>query len=185
MKNEVVRYGLILFVITAVCTGIVSGIYNITNPIIEKQNIEKDNAARKSILQEAKDFKKIDENFEGNIIEVYEGLDGSNTVGYTIKTISKGYGGDIEITTGITKDKKISGVSLGTMSETPGLGAKAKDEGFISQYTGKEVKQIKVIKNAVPKDDEISAIAGATITSNAVTSGVNEAVSLFENNLSN
>lgn len=183
MKNEVIKYGIILFVITAVSTGIVSAIFNITNPIIEKQKIEKDNAARTSILPSAKEFEKVEQDFGGNILEVYKGLDGSETVGYTIKTIAKGYGGDIEITTGISSDSKISGVSLGTMSETPGLGAKAKDEAFISQYTGKEVKEIKVIKNAVPKDDEISAIAGATITSNAVTSGINEAISIFENEL--
>lgn len=69
------------------------------------------------------------------------------------------------------------------MSETPGLGAKSKDPAFIDQYNDKDAKQLKVIKNAVPKDDEIVAIAGATITSNAVTKGVNQSIELFENEL--
>ena len=35
---------------------------------------------------------------------------------------------------------------------------------------------VKVIKNGTPADNEIVAITGATITSQAVTDGVNEAV---------
>lgn len=184
MKNEVIKFGLILFIITAVSTGIVSTIYGITQPIIETQKIEKDNKARQEILSVAKSFEKIEKDFGEDIVEVYKGVDADNkTVGYTIKNISKGYGGDIEITTGITADGKVSGVSLGSMSETPGLGAKSKDPAFIDQYNDKDAKQLKVIKNAVPKDDEIVAIAGATITSNAVTKGVNQSIELFENEL--
>ncbi|MPN61433.1 hypothetical protein SDC9_209170 [bioreactor metagenome] len=37
---------------------------------------------------------------------------------------------------------------------------------------------IKVIKNGTPKDNEAVAIAGATITSSAVTKGVNQALNL-------
>lgn len=183
MKNEVVKFGVILFVITAVCTGIVSFIYGITDPIIQTQKIEKDNNARQEILPLAKNFKKIEQDFGGNIVEVYEGLNIDEVVGYTIKTTSKGYGGDIEITTGITSEGKISGVTLGSMSETPGLGAKAKDEAFISQYNDQDAKEMKVVKNGPAKDLEIVAIAGATITSDAVTNGVNEAIKLFENEL--
>lgn len=184
MKNEVLKYGLILFIITAVCTGIVSAIYTVTSPIIETQKIEKDNTARQEILSSAKSFEKIEKDFGENIVEVYKGIDSDNKiVGYTIKAISKGYGGDIEITTGITSDSKISGVTIGSMSETPGLGAKAKDEAFIGQYTDKEAKELSVVKNSASKDSDIVAIAGATITSKAVTTAVNESIKLFENEL--
>ena len=165
-NNEVVKYGLILFVITAVCTGIVSAMFEITNPIIQKQQIEKDNKAREIILPAAKTFEKVEGDFGEEVKEVYKGLDGSEVVGYTIKTTPKGYGGEIEVTTAVTKDMTISGVSIGTMSETPGLGAKSKDEAFIGQYKDKPAKEIKVIKNGTPADDQIVAIAGATITSN-------------------
>lgn len=179
-NNEVVKFGLILFVITAVCTGIVSAMFEITNPIIEKQQIEKDNKARETILPAAKSFEKVEGDFGEEVKEVYKGLDGSEVVGYTIKTTPKGYGGEIEVTTAVTKDMTISGVSIGTMSETPGLGAKSKDEAFIGQYKDKAAKEIKVIKNGTPADDQIVAIAGATITSNAVTKGVNESIKVAE-----
>ena len=38
---------------------------------------------------------------------------------------------------GINKDMTVSGVKILSMSETPGLGAKAGDESFINQYKGK------------------------------------------------
>lgn len=186
MKNNlIIKYGLILFVITAVCTGLVAMVYNVTLPIIEAQQIEKDNSARKEILPDAQDFKQVEGTFEEPIIEVYEGLDSSGeTVGYTIKTATSGYGGPIEVTTGITTDKVVNGISIGSLSETPGLGAKSTDEKFYGQYKDKDAsKNVEVLKNGTPSDNQIVAIAGATITSNGVTKGVNAAIDLFNNEL--
>ena len=70
------------------------------------------------------------------------------------------------------------------MNETPGLGAKAKDEAFINQYNSKLTDEnLAVIKNGTPAENEIVAISGATITSSAVTKGVNTAIELFKNNI--
>lgn len=182
-NNEVLKFGFILFIITAVSTGLVSAMFEITDPIIKKQQIEKDNKARETILPLAKEFEKVEQEFPEGVVEVYKGLDGSDVVGYTVKTSPKGYGGAVEVTTGITSDGVVSGVSIGTMSETPGLGAKASTPEFLGQYNDKPASAIKVIKNGTPKDDEIVAIAGATITSNAVTKGVNQSIDLVENEL--
>lgn len=180
MNKNIVKYGLILFIITAVSTGLVSIVYNITEPIITQQQIEKDNNSRKLILPDATEFVKVEKEYLEPIIEVYEGKNQSGeTVGYTIKTATKGYGGPVEVTTGITVDGVINAVSMGSLTETPGLGAKAEDEAFYGQYAGKDVTEIKVVKGVAPKDDEIAAISGATITSNAVTLGVNSAVELY------
>ena len=167
-NNEVLKYGLILFIITAISTAIVASAYEIT---------------RQSILPSAKSFEKIEGDFGSEIKEVYKGLDADKVVGYTIKTAPKGYGGEVETITAITSVNKISGVSIGTMSETPGLGAKSKDKAFIGQYKDKDAKVLKVIKNGTPKDNEIVAIAGATITSDAVTRGVNQSIKLFDEQL--
>lgn len=184
-NNNIIKYGLILFIITAVSTGLVSMVYNVTIPIIEAQQIEKDNNARKEILPDAADFQLVEKEFDNPIVEVYEGLNSSGEViGYTIKTATKGYGGDVEVTTGITTEGEINGISLGSMSETPGLGAKATNEAFYGQYAGKSAaSNLEVLKNGTPSETQISAIAGATITSNAVTTGVNAAIDLYNNEL--
>jgi len=59
----------------------------------------------------------------------------------------------------------------------PGLGAKAKDKPFISQFEGIAPKEpLTVVKNAKTKVEEINAISGATITSRAVTKAVQAAL---------
>ncbi len=184
MKSEIVKLGVILLIITAVAAALLGFVNQITTSVIAAQIIEENNLARKSILSEADSFELVEEDFGSEILEVYKGLKGSDVVGYTIKTAPKGYAGAVEVTTGITVDGIISGVSIGTMNETPGLGAKAKDEPFISQYNSKSIDEsLAVIKNGVPADNEIVAISGATITSVAVTKGVNTSVELFKNNL--
>ena len=47
------------------------------------------------------------------------------------------------------------------------------EESFRSQYVGKQVDHFAVTKNGSQNDNEIDAISGATITSNAVTDAVN------------
>ena len=44
-------------------------------------------------------------------------------------------------------------------------------------------QELSVIKSGTPKENEIQAISGATITSNAVTTGVNTAIKLFNEKL--
>lgn len=181
MKNDILRLGVILFIITAVAASLLGVVNQMTSPVIAAQIAQANNLARQNILTKADSFEIIDQDFGPDIIEVYRGLSGSNVVGYTIKTAPGGYSGEIETTTGITLDGVISGVSIGTMTETPGLGAKAQDEEFISQFDGKDASEnIEVIKNGQPANNQIVAISGATITSSAVTRGVNTSLELFK-----
>ena len=80
---------------------------------------------------------------------------------------------------GLDSDFAISGVTIINMSETPGLGSRASDEKFIKQYDNLKGLdgEIDVIKSGTPEGNEIVAISGATVTSKAVTRGVNAAVS--------
>jgi len=92
---------------------------------------------------------------------------------------SKGYGGSITITVGIDTEGKITGVEIGDNNETPGLGTKAKDEPFISQFVGIIPEEpLTVVKRNKTKSEEIDAISSATITSRAVTKAVQAAVDI-------
>ena len=86
---------------------------------------------------------------------------------------------------GYLKDSKITGVEIGNHSETPGLGSKATEPIFKNQYVDKDVSNsLLVVKGSANNDNEISAISGATITSNGVTSGVNAAMKIYNEKLS-
>ncbi|KDR94054.1 electron transport complex protein RnfG [Peptoclostridium litorale DSM 5388] len=178
--KEITKLGIMLLVIASISAVVLGFTNEITKPIIQAQAEQASNKARAEILPAAKEFEEVSgEDFGPVVKEVYKGIDGE-TVGYTIKTVpTSGYGGAIEVTVGISADGKITGVNIGSHAETPGLGAKASGE-FKDQYTGKAVeKEIEVIKAGSPQDNQIVAISGATITSNAVTEGVNEAIRVF------
>ena len=118
--------------------------------------------------------------------EVAIGKKGSETAGYVVTvTDSDGYGGDIKFTVGISTDGKVLGVSFLSISETAGLGMRAKqDPSFTSQFTAKSdaVASFSVVTDgsASESNANVDAIGGSTITSKSVTKGVNYALAVYK-----
>jgi len=164
--------------------------YITTDPIAEQIQMAND-LARKNTLPTAETFEKIDiSKYDmtdyDSIVEIYKGIAAEKTVGYTAKVTTKGYGGSFEVTIGINLDGKVTGIIVGSNSETAGLGANASKASFRDQYAGLDTsKTIEVIKSGSPSGNQISALTGATITSKAVTKAVNTADSFFVANLKN
>ncbi|MGL6107626.1 RnfABCDGE type electron transport complex subunit G [Romboutsia sp.] len=190
MKN-MAKLGAILFAICAVAALALGLTNQVTAPIIEQRNIEANNESRQIVLSDATEFKQMDNSVitsvsgleDGLVAEVYEASKGSDLIGYTIKTLPKGYSGKIELIVGISKDGKLTGINIGSMTETPGLGTKAAVSPFKDQYEGKLAKELMVVKGNSSGDNQIEAISGATITSKAVTKGVNAAIQVFNESL--
>jgi electron transport complex protein RnfG len=155
----------------------------------EQSNIE----ARQEVLPEATSFEAVSEADLADIIsaagiasadelpEAYVGMNGSEIVGYTFKTIpGTGFSGDIEMLTGIAADGTISGITILTMNETPGLGANATNPEFKDQYQGLSATEEVAVSKTGVSGNEIQAMTGATITSKAVTDGVNIASAAYQ-----
>jgi len=102
---------------------------------------------------------------------------------YLLFCTSKGYGGDIPLTVGIQSDGTVSGYSVLSISETAGLGMKAKDDpNWGKQFAGKKADAFSVVKDGSGSGDDakIDAISGATITSKAVTGAMNSCLAYFQ-----
>ena len=101
-------------------------------------------------------------------------------LGYVIETrSSEGYGGNIVLYVGVTRDGVLNDVSILSISETPGLGMKA-GEVLIPQLHQKNVTEIIYTKTGATEENEIDAISGATITTKAVTNAVNGALKMAQ-----
>ena len=88
--------------------------------------------------------------------------------------------GDKLVNVGISLDGTVSGINIVSHTETLGLGAKATEESYQDQYKEKSIDSpLEVVKSTPSGENEIQAIAGATVTSNGVTDGVNIAIDLF------
>lgn len=167
----------VLFVITAVVALLLGFTNMATADKIAQITAKEQDEARAEVMPGAEEFVKADGSFDAPVNEVYEARKGGETAGWCVSVSPNGFGGAISMVVGVTPDLMVQGVSITSLSETPGLGSKAADDAFKSQFDGKPAASgLSVIKSGQPADNEIMAISGATITSRAVTDGVNAAV---------
>ena len=184
--NKIIKNTIALTVITLIAGFLLGAVYDITKaPIAAAQEAAKKEAWQ-AVFPEASldDFAavELDQSVADQVIAdlgIVATIDEVSSVGelgYVVTTTDKeGYGGDIQVTVGITTDGTINGVSILSLSETAGLGMKATEPAFYEQYHGKQTESFYVSKDG-GSGEPIDALSGATITSRAVTGAVNAAL---------
>jgi Na+-translocating ferredoxin:NAD+ oxidoreductase subunit G len=180
-----IRLGIILAIITSI-TGLLLGFVHESTKaaIVENSRINKEQMSL--VMPNADNVSKLDLSFdkESIIQEVMEAKSENEVIGYIIKLNAKGFHGNIGMLVGVSKDEKITGINIVSHSETPGVGSKVEKQDFTSRFKEKNIKDIlKVVKTVPAKDNEVEGISGASISSAAVTQGVNDAVDYFKANL--
>ena len=183
---ELIKTGVILFLITALSAALLAYVNGFTAPLIAKNDEEKTQDAMRAVLPEADSFEKLDVPSEvaalsdkDEITDIYKAKNSEGAdCGVCVITNTSGYDVGIVTVTGVDADMKVAGVEITAMKETPGLGAKAADSSFREQYSGKS-GEVMVSKTSAD-DTHIQAISGATKTSNGVTRGVNLALKTAE-----
>ena len=182
--KENLKLGLILLLITGIAGLLLGGAFEITKAPIAASIESNRQTAMKEILPLADKFVKTDVKVNDKVSEVNSGMKGTEIAGYAIKVAPKGYGGPVEIMVGVSKDGKVTGIKILSHTETPGLGANAPNPEFSGQFVNKPIKdKLEVVKVAPTKDNQVQAITGATITSKAVTLGVNDAIDFYNSSL--
>lgn len=196
----IVKDALMLFVITMVAGALLGAVHEITLEPIAQAQLAANIATYKEVYPEASTFSTSEELTKAvedsqdeiaaqgfgsvTVDDVQQALDADgNVIGYLVTaTSAEGYGGDVQISVGITNEGNLTGVGFLSLSETPGLGMKAKESEFKDQFVGKSTAETyEVTKTTASSDKQVQAISGATITSSAVTGALNAAV-YFVNN---
>ncbi len=179
-KNEnTVVLATVLLVITALVAFLLASVNSVTSEKIRIQSEREQIEARSAVLSAATAFVELpyQVNDDSPVAKVFKGLSGETMVGYCVQVSPVGYGGEIDMVVGITQNGTIEAVRIISMTETPGLGAKAQEESFIGQFAGKNGDTpLQIVKGSASAENEITAISGATITSRAVTDGIYAAV---------
>ncbi len=177
MENSKFKeHGLPIIVLVCICivvTLALAGTYSVANPIIEENQQKSADEARLEVLPDGDSFTVYDGKLVDGVIDCYIA---DNKAGMAVTAGYKGFGGTVKVMIGIDAEGKITGVKVTEHSETPGLGTKAADSGYLEQYKGVS----EVAGGSVKDDTEIDAVSGATITSNAVYCSVEEALKQFE-----
>lgn len=195
MNKKIIKDTLMLTIITLVAGLLLGFVYEITKePIKEQQAITKQKSFQ-AVFQDAKEFmenESIDLSKANEVLnaagydqesidEAVQAFDESgNAIGYVFKvTTSEGYAGNITFSVGIQNDGTVNGYEILSIGETAGLGMKAKESAFKDQFSNKKVESFEYTKTGATAENEIDAISGATITTNAITNGVNAAIVYF------
>ena len=180
MKKEstvkyVLRLALTLLIITSVVAVLLAAVNKVTAPIIAQQKAEKVQKAIQAVLPgggESVEFTDA----TGMVTKVYKGQQG-----YAVEVTPMGFNGGITMMVGVDLNGNVLGISVVNQTETAGLGAvcgadNSAGQAFRGQFMGLSGDL------AVTKDGgQVDSITGATITSRAVTAGVNAALDCVAN----
>ena len=173
--NDTVKLAVRLMIFALVAALLLACVNELTKDRIDENTRSKINAARMSVIGEY-EFTDAECDLTGcdYIKAVNRAVDGGRVIGYVFDLESKGYGGIIYISLGMSSDGRITGVKVSSHSETKGLGTEAADE-FFGEFL-----------NIGAGDDamEIDAMSGATVSSTAIRKAVNEALEFYSANLS-
>ncbi|MBE5883123.1 MAG: RnfABCDGE type electron transport complex subunit G [Lachnospiraceae bacterium] len=178
----------ILFAITLIAGLVLGFVYELTKEPIRIQQEKAIQEACAAVFEDAAGFDKIEyavpegeasmaESLAEKGVEIgtiYAAADaGGSCLGYVIETVThEGYGGDIILYMGVRMDGTLNGISLLEISETPGLGLQAEDV-LVPQFKDKNTEEFTYTKTGSKADNEIDAISGATVTTQAIVNAVN------------
>ncbi|MDD6225005.1 MAG: FMN-binding protein [bacterium] len=166
--SEIIKPVLVLTLICAVVTFALAYVNSVTAPIIAKSQEEEAQKARAEVLKDGDTFTKIDvDNLPQTVTEVYRAENGA---GYVFMLTAKGYGGDMKLICGINSSGEIEECKTLSHNETSGLGSKTAEDPYRSQYSGKTADTL----------NQVDAITGATISSNAYKNAVTDALEAYK-----
>ena len=196
MNKKIVHDALILTAFTLVLGFLLGVVYDITKEPIAVQEAKAKQEACQEVFADASSFDAVEVAAveesawssagygQETIDEVMMAKDSAGeTLGYVVTVTTKeGYGGDIRFTLGVRMDGTVNGISILSISETAGLGMRA-EEVLKPQFADKNVEKFEYTKSGATSESQVDAISGATITTNAVTNGVNAGLYYFQTQL--
>ena len=166
------KLGFILFIITAIASGVLAYLNTLTQPIIEENQRVAQEKARKEVLPSAVTFEEVLGELTYHIGKDAE----KQVVGYTFVASLYGYSGDVKTMVGINTDLVIEKIKIISQAETPGLGANCEKMEFQEQFSGKQKSEMKVDKDG----GAIVSLTGATITTRTIANSIKTAMNKLD-----
>lgn len=163
---------IILVIICLIVTLALSLTYKITKPIIDRNISLAESEAMALVLPGSDSFKETSSELAPN---VEKAMVSTNGAGIAVLASEKSFGGPLKVMVGISSDGKITGVTIVSHADTPGLGTLPMEEDVMSQYVGLSSLPESTIKN----DAQVDAISGATISSNAIYLAIKNALGQY------
>ena len=119
----------------------------------------------------------VGEDEEGNPVEVvvFPAKKGGKTEAIAYSAAAKGYHDLIEVMIGVNPDGTLTGISIMTHTETPGLGARIVEPEFTDQFAGLDLDTT----NLSAEGGKVDTLSGATFSTVGVIAAVSAALEQF------
>ena len=119
----------------------------------------------------------VGEDKEGNPVEmvVFPAKKGGETQAIAYSASAKGYHDLIEVMVGVGPDGKLTGISIMSHTETPGLGARIVEPEFTDQFEGLDLDTTKLSAEG----GSVDTLSGATFSTTGVIAAVSAALEQF------
>ena len=171
LNNYYVRIIGTLFLIAAVVAVLLALVNMVTKDTIAQHAEEKKTSAIAEVMPGTTNYEPLAiPDFENakDVKEILLAKKGDQVLGYCVQTGTNGNDGEIQLMIGIDLDGAVTKVSILSQKETMYTN---KHGELIARYAGASGSVALVVDGG-----DIAAISGATITSRAVTKGVNSAL---------
>ncbi|MBF0539374.1 MAG: RnfABCDGE type electron transport complex subunit G [Nitrospirae bacterium] len=166
--KDIFKITLNLVVIYVAGGLLLAALYATTSPIIFQANKKEKAEALQKMIPEADKIEKLgDWHPHEKHCEYYKAQKDGQVIGYIVQSVGKGYSSYIDLFFAVDKDMKVQKLEILHQGETPGLGDDVTTKWFKSQFSGKDMPHLKVLKTETT--EYIQALTGATISSRAVT----------------
>lgn len=165
-----------LFLITAVVAVLLSLVNMVTKPVIDRLAEEKRIAALSEVMPDAEfeTLSQLPEGIDGLVSVTHAVRDGEHA-GYCVEITVNGFGGSMNLMVGVDKSGAVTAVNILSHSETANTN---RHDWLVEQYSGRSGEILTASNQS--DDTHVQVISGATVTSKAVTNGVNNALRAAE-----
>ncbi len=172
-ETPIIRIILTMVVIAGLGSIFLAGVYAWTNPYIQERQGREREAAIDTVL----DGKDYYEEVKKESTTYFVGYDeAGNRTGVALSLSAGGYQAMIEVMVGVEPGAgKITGIEILDHEETPGLGARIEEQDFKDNFRDIPVSEYEIVDHEPETPEEISGIAGATISAETVVEIVEKA----------
>lgn len=164
--------------------------YEVAAPRIAEQNRLAEERSLKAVLPDADGFEMLEDAAvleratavadPADLAAIYRATEQGAASGWAIKLSSRGYGGPMQLVIGLDGSGLVTGVSILTMNETPGLGTKVMTEAWF-------MEQFSTLPGGFTDADVrgLDSISGVTRSSSGIKNGVAAAGRIYAAVLAN
>ena len=169
--KAIIKLGIVLALVAAISGGLLSSVYNLTNPIIEAANLKRREEQLTSIYDGGESFEEITDYIDefSTITNCFKVVKDGEIKGYVYQLSVNGYGGKVTFLVALDASGIYKGYeTIDVTTETSGFGSRVATDEMKAKVVGKEI------------GSKLDALTGATITSSAVIRGIDDAVAHYQ-----